>query len=73
MVDPVGIDIIVIYLSTGHNRKGKREAKVVKVNSRQEDEIPSEGISFGSKFPSEETMAISRSSGKTTKFLRKGI
>ena len=50
MVDPVRINVMMVYLSTGHNRKGKREANVVKQTQKQEEDLPSEGISLGSTF-----------------------
>jgi len=34
MVDPMGINLVMVYLSTGHNRKRGREAKVVKAYSK---------------------------------------
>ena len=66
---------MVIYLSTGHNRKGKREEKVVKQTQKQEEDLPSEGISLGSTFlPKKlseilkEAAAIIRSLGKQGNF-----
>ena len=78
MVDPMGIDVMVIYLPTSHNRKGKREAKVIKQTKKQEEDLHSERISLGSTFLpkklseiSKKATAIIQSLGKRGNFYKR--